>query len=595
MSIFDDLLAALERLRSGAASDSDRATLRTARLAGQIVVVGNRNVVAGRDIRDSTITIGDIIIRGETAEAMAAALEQFFPTRLHTLRPPPANFTGRQQELDDLAEHATPTSVHISGSSDGISRGVGGIRGTGGVGKTALALVLAHRLAADYPDAALDINLRASDGADDSPRDAQVRIIHAFLPAAHIPDNDDELADLYRSTLNGKRGLLLLDDVLNGSQVRSLMPPTTWALLVTSRQRFDVDGLYDVNLDVLPSDDARVLLQKIVPDLSDDHADQIAELCGWLPLALTLAGSALKRRRGLTPREYIERLEAEDVRIQRLDRSLRHNPQARGLEATFEVSYGYLAPEVQALWCELGAFAGSFDALAAAAVWNQLPQDDDVTEAAYRAAVGDARDTLIELDEYSLLEADQDGRYRMHDLVRLFADRHRTDPGRDAAARRHAHHFLAVLSFAEELFLQGNDAAVTGLAIVDREWPNILAGQAWAATHAASDDDAARMTIAYATVAPNILNLRLHPRDWIDVLQAGRDAASRVSDRATEGVLLGNLGSAYADLGDPRRAIELYEQQLVIVREIGDRRGEGAALGNLGSAYADLGDPRRAI
>ena len=68
-----------------------------------------------------------------------------------------------------------------------------------------------------------------------------------------------------------------------------------------------------------------------------------------------------------------------------------------------------------------------------------------------------------------------------------------------------------------------------------------------------------------------------------------------IGDRRGEGTALGNLGAAYADLGETRRAIELYEQQLVIVREIGDRRGEGTALGNLGTAYADLGETRRAI
>ena len=71
--------------------------------------------------------------------------------------------------------------------------------------------------------------------------------------------------------------------------------------------------------------------------------------------------------------------------------------------------------------------------------------------------------------------------------------------------------------------------------------------------------------------------------------------AREIGDRRGEGNALGNLGNAWADLGEPRRAIEFYEQALVIAREIGDRRGEGAALGNLGMAWMDLGEPRRAI
>ena len=70
--------------------------------------------------------------------------------------------------------------------------------------------------------------------------------------------------------------------------------------------------------------------------------------------------------------------------------------------------------------------------------------------------------------------------------------------------------------------------------------------------------------------------------------------AREIGDRRNEGAWLGNLGLAYFDLGDARRAIQFYEQQLVIVREIGDRRGEGDALGNMGSAYEKLGDKPRA-
>ncbi len=78
-------------------------------------------------------------------------------------------------------------------------------------------------------------------------------------------------------------------------------------------------------------------------------------------------------------------------------------------------------------------------------------------------------------------------------------------------------------------------------------------------------------------------------------MSSTRDIARAIGDRRGEGNALGNLGTAWAALGEPRRAIEFYEQQLAIAREIGDRRGEGSTLGNLGNAWADLGEPRRAI
>ena len=85
------------------------------------------------------------------------------------------------------------------------------------------------------------------------------------------------------------------------------------------------------------------------------------------------------------------------------------------------------------------------------------------------------------------------------------------------------------------------------------------------------------------------------PQRAIDFFQQHLVIAREIGDRRGEGQALGNLGLAYADLGQPQRAIDFHQQALVISREIGDRRGEGNALGNLGLAYADLGQPQRAI
>ncbi len=99
----------------------------------------------------------------------------------------------------------------------------------------------------------------------------------------------------------------------------------------------------------------------------------------------------------------------------------------------------------------------------------------------------------------------------------------------------------------------------------------------------------------YPLAGAYVLYLRQHARERIGWLEASVGVARRLHDRAMEGAALGNLGVAYAALGETRRAIEFHEQALEIAREIGDRRGESAALGNLGIAYAALGETRRAI
>ncbi|MSP13381.1 MAG: tetratricopeptide repeat protein [Chloroflexi bacterium] len=286
-----------------------------------------------------------------------------------------------------------------------------------------------------------------------------------------------------------------------------------------------------------------------------------------MPLALRLAGSALAERRDLAVSAYRQRLEGAQERL-----SL--------VEASLSLSYDLLAETLQRQWAQLAVFPADFDRAGAAAVW-ELDEEE-------------AGRALGELLRYSLLDW-QVERYRLHDLARLFAAA-RLAPADEAAARlRHAAHYEAVAYTTKELYLQGGAALLQGLALFDREWANIQAGQAWAAAHTATDPAAAALCNTYPDAGTYCLLLRLHPRQQIAWREAALAAARQLKHRGAEGAHLGNLGLAFADLGEYRRAIEFYEQALVIDREIGDRRGEGAALGNLGNAYADLGETRRAI
>ncbi len=309
-------------------------------------------------------------------------------------------------------------------------------------------------------------------------------------------------------------------------------------------------------------------------------ADTLAQLCGYLPLALRLAASALAGRVTLSVSAYIERLKDAQKRLELVDASL-------------SLSYDLLTPEQQRLWRTLAVFPAAFDLPAAAAVWDIAPDA--------------AADALDELVRYSLVELaspllagegpgvrseEGAGRFSLHDLARVFAGARSSRDERAAAQRRHAAHYESVLRTANDLYEQGGDNILRGLALFDLEWPNIQAGHAWAVANARTDTNAIRLCNNYADNW-YILDLRLHPREYIRWLEAALTAARQLKNRMMEGVHLGNLGLAYADLGDARQAIQFYEQAREI--EIGDRRAEGALLGNLGNAYAALGDARRAI
>ena len=483
---------------------------------------------------------------------------------LHQLPSPPTDFVGREDDLRKL----------LAGIEGGVA--ISGLRGMGGIGKTALALVVADRLAGRYPDAQFFLDLRGTSDKPLSAGHAMAHVLRSIDPQAKPPEDEAGLAAAYRSALHGRRTILLMDNARDADQVRPLVPPrgSISILLVTSRWRFAVEGLNPLHLDVLDEQDAVRLLLAIEKRIGE-HAAALARLCGCLPLALRAAGSLLQVQRNLSPADYVRQLE-ERSRLEKIGQE----GVEIGVEACLDLSYRQLPPETAAVFRRLAVFPGSFDAAAEETVC----QDP-------------AHSHLNELLRYSLVDYDEAAdRYRLHDLARVFADLRLKDPDRAAAQRRHAEFFLTVLKSADEMYLKGGEALSQGLALFDRERANIEAGQAWACSQPPEDRDAGRLCSAYAGAGAYCLDIRQHPRsERIPWLEAALAAARRLKDRAAEGAHLGNLGIAYHALGEYRKAIDLHEQALIIHREIGDRHGEGNVLGNLGIAYDALGEHRKAI
>ena len=166
--------------------------------------------------------------------------------------------------------------------------------------------------------------------------------------------------------------------------------------------------------------------------------------------------------------------------------------------------------------------------------------------------------------------------------------------GLDELQLRHARHYRTVLRRVDHLYQKGGDAITEGLILFDSNWPNIKAGQQWTTSQTEKDDAAAELCRDYVDAGMYILSLHRHPNERIRWLESAVTSARRLKEPLFEGRHLGNLGTAYYALGETRRAIELHEQALIIIREIGDRHGEGYALSNLGTAYMNLGELRRA-
>jgi tetratricopeptide (TPR) repeat protein len=510
-----------------------------------------RNVAIDGNVNDSNIITGD----GNTVTIVKKPKKTY--TALHQLPRPSADFVGREKEMAELLQALETGGVTISG-----------LQGMGGIGKTALALKLADQLKPKYPDAQFYLNLKGGREQPVSVNDAMAHVIRSFHPEVKLPDNENSLHGLYNSLLNGKKALFLMDNAANREQVLPLIPPHGSIMLITSRNHIALSGFFLRRLDTLEPEQAKQLLLNITPRIGD-CAEKIAELCGYLPLALEVAARGLNKAINLTPDSYVQRLSKATKQLELV-------------EASLSVSYKLLSDELKTLWCSLSVFPNTFDDAAVAAVW--------------KLSVEDAQDRLTELISYSLIEWNEmNRRYRLHDLVRLFADSRLDEQKRHAGKKLQATYFRDVLVQTTELYKEGGDSILSGLALFDLERENIEAGHSWAASLIGKDKDATHLIKDYTLTGIHIVNLRLPLPERIIWLEQTLNATRLLKLKERECSALGNLGNAYSESGMHQKAIKLFQKQIILARKYSSRQGEGNAFGSLGAVYLELDQPQEAI
>jgi tetratricopeptide (TPR) repeat protein/predicted phosphodiesterase len=482
---------------------------------------------------------------------------------------PPSDFKGRDEEISDI----------LANFDKGAT--ITGLHGMPGVGKTVLAFVLAERLKDRFSDGQLFINLQGTSKSPLSHAEAMAQVIHAYRPTDRLPENQDELRGLYLSILSGKRALLLFDNAAGKEQVEPLLPPANCAVLITSRIKFILPGLKEKDLDVLPTNEACELLLGIAERIGD-RAEELAKLCGYLPLALRNAASVLAEKRDLVVVEYERLLNDKRKRLELV-------------EASFSLCYDLLSPMRKKQWGRLSVFPEDFDLNGAAAVW-MMGRDPSV-------------DALSDLVKWSLVnfnpstDPGEEGRYRLHDLARIFAESRLDSSQRADVQYRHSKHYLKVLLEASKLYVKGGISTLPGLWLFDKEWVNIKAGQAWAeglignARKLKNDGElkhALQLANSYPPFGIDVLLLRLYPQEIIHWHETALATARMTKNRDDELVHLGNLGNAYARLDKIRKAIEFYERCLSGKRKIEYGKNEGNTLNSLGNAYFALGETNKA-
>ncbi|MBB6549242.1 AfsR/SARP family transcriptional regulator [Nonomuraea rubra] len=335
-----------------------------------------------------------------------------------------AAFTGRTTEISRLR------TMLITGSG---TTAISAITGAAGVGKSALAVHVAHQVAGHFPDGRLYVDLHGSTPgvAPLNPADVLARLLRSLGDGTVAGSGGrfdvDEAAARFRSLTDGRHLLLLLDNARDAAQVRPLLPasPTCRVLVTARRMLTSLDAASHFRLGVMAEDETATLLGRLIGEervaAEQRAARAIVRLCAGLPLAIRIAAARLIARPGLSLRALADRLAVEDHRLSELQAD------DQAVRAYFMMSYRSLDAESSRLFRLLSLLGGGAISVAAAAALADRPEP--------RTA-----DLLDHLVEAQLLESCGHERYRMHDLLCLFArERAReedTEEDQAQAARR---------------------------------------------------------------------------------------------------------------------------------------------------------------
>ncbi|GHJ49309.1 SARP family transcriptional regulator [Catellatospora sp. TT07R-123] len=492
---------------------------------------------------------------------------------------------SRPAQLPAAAGHFTgraPEEAALDALVGGAGR-VAVISGPGGMGKTALAVHWARRVIDRYPDGQLFLDLRGHDPATAMPApEALAHLLRALGVTADAAPHD---LGRYRSALHERRMLILLDNAATADQIAPLVPPDGNSLLVvTSRHQLTALALDHevaaISLDTLPHADAALLLRRVLgPERVDREpadADRLVDLCGRLPLALRIAAAKLAARPLRPLAELVADLTGED----RLG-ALAVPGGSRSVRAVFASAYQALSPGAAALFRRLGHHPGpTFTAhLAAAVLGRPVPQ------------------ALDELAAVHLVTEVADGRYRFHDLIRLYAVECCAPVEAEQARTAMSTWYLALAETANQTLEPARDRVkldwhhpppglpplrdATGvLSFLDGERPNLLP----VARHAEP-----RITWQLTYLLASYYTHRGHWPAYAEICREGLGAALRLDDPVAERLMRSGLGVAYNVTHRHEDALEQLDRALELMREGGDQRGQGMALNNIAHAHAQLG------
>ncbi|MGA6166195.1 BTAD domain-containing putative transcriptional regulator [Amycolatopsis magusensis] len=506
------------------------------------------------------------------------------------------DFTGRAEVVGDLVgllrqqrAGGSPAIVVLSGAP--------------GVGKSSIAVRVAHELRAEFPDGQLHLDLGGTSPSPRTPMEVLPEILRALgVPDPAMPRTLAERSALLRSRLSRRRMCLVLDDVGSAAQIRPLLPGAgACAVLITSRTRLpDLAGARPIDVEVLPDEDAIRLLAGIIGNdrvrAEPDSAAAILKACGYLPLAIRIVGAKLTHRPSWTLRMLADRLRNERRRLDELQVG------DLAVHASVTLSYDMLPRGAAQAFRGLGLLGPvQFPTWAVAAVLDREEADGVL-------------DVLVDAHLVELVSSDANGQphYRLHDLLRVYAARQGevddSEDDRRAVLRRVLEGYLCLatsavarmpLHFFGQHTVGGPDGwhvpdadEVVGdpLAWFDAERRTGVAAVALAAQWGL-DDLAWRLTAAFTPY----FDLRGHQADWQHTHAIALAAARRTGDLRGQAIVQRNLGQIHLYQDAYSDAVTGFQESYRLFQQVPDDRGAAIALAGLGSALRISGRREQAL
>lgn len=501
-----------------------------------------------------------------------------------------ADFTGRETMVNELVRLLSPPD-----SPEGLSYlPVICLDGKGGAGKTALALQVAHAVRHLFSDGQLFIQLAGADGQAASPMDLMASVLRSLsLPAMALPKDMSERTATYRSRLDGRRVLIVLDDAISVSQIMALLPGCpSCAVIITSRNPLpSLPGAEHFEVDDLDEATSVQLLGKVIgPERMQAEptaAVELVRLCGCLPLAVRIVAAKLATKRHWTITQMVQRMTDEARRLDELTLS------GIGIRATLATSYDGLSLPARQLFLRL-SLLGTTDF----APWVSAPLLDMNAEAA-----NDLLEELVEarLVEVRLLEKGS-SRFQLHGLVRIHArERLATEEPpseRAAALRRLLSCWLALASEAHRRAYGGDYAVLHGSAdhwsLPQHVYDQLLGNpMSWFRTERAglvqAVTQAAQMGLDelcwdLAITAVTQFESEYRAEDWQKTHELALETTRRAGNARGEAAVLWSLGNLALN-GRIGEAPSHLTAALRAFQQLGDAHGRTLALAGL--AFAD--------